>query len=116
METYESRITEKIDIHTHLFADTDCLLQLMDKQGVEKSVMLAMGMDNPDNVYLNAPVNGTNQYEITGQRGTVHYLGFGTQAGNYGSTGNLNTTGSLDAANILKPTLMEIPAWAHRWI
>lgn len=59
-----------------------------------------MGMDNPDNVYLNAPVNGTYQYEITGRRGTVHYLGFGTQAGNYGSTGSLNTTGSLDAANM----------------
>lgn len=59
-----------------------------------------MGMDNPDNIYLNAPVNGTFAYELTGRRGTVHYLGFGTQAGNYGSTGNLNTTGSLDAANM----------------
>jgi hypothetical protein len=57
-----------------------------------------MGMDNPDNIYLNAPVNGTYRYQITGQRGSVHYLGFGTQAGNYGSTGNLETTGSLDAA------------------
>jgi hypothetical protein len=59
-----------------------------------------MGMDNPDNIYLNAPVNGTYIYEITGLRGTVHYLGFGTQAGNYGATGSLNTTGSLDAANM----------------
>jgi hypothetical protein len=61
---------------------------------------IKMGMDNPDNVYLNAPVNGAFTYEITGRRGTVHYLGFGTQAGNYGSTGSLDTTGSLDAANI----------------
>lgn len=59
---------------------------------------IKMGMDNPDNIYLNAPVNGTYRYEITGRRGTVHYLGFGSQAGNYGSTGSLNTTGSLDAA------------------
>lgn len=59
-----------------------------------------MGMDNPDNVYLNAPVNGTYTYEITGRRGTVHYLSFGTQAGNYGSTGRLDTTGSLDASNM----------------
>ncbi len=59
-----------------------------------------MGMDNPDNIYLNAPVNGSHRYEITGRRGTVHYLGFGTQAGNYGSTGSLNTTGSLDASNM----------------
>jgi hypothetical protein len=61
---------------------------------------IKMGMDNPDNVYLNAPVNGTYTYEITGRRGTVHYLSFGTQAGNYGSTGRLETTGSLDASNM----------------
>ncbi|MBK7952285.1 MAG: hypothetical protein IPK00_26920 [Deltaproteobacteria bacterium] len=61
---------------------------------------IKMGMDNPDNVYLNAPVNGNFRYEITGRRGTVHYLGFGTQAGNYGATGSLDTTGSLDAANM----------------
>ncbi len=61
---------------------------------------IKMGMDNPDNVYLNAPVNGTYVYELTGRRGTVHYLGFGTQAGNYGATGSLNTTGSLDASNM----------------
>lgn len=48
MEMFQSRIQDKIDAHTHLFADTDCLLHLMDKQGIEKSVILAMGMDNPD--------------------------------------------------------------------
>jgi len=47
MEIYNSRIEQKIDAHTHLFADTDCLLTLMDRQGIEKSVILAMGMDNP---------------------------------------------------------------------
>lgn len=61
---------------------------------------IKMGMDNPDNVYLNAPVNGVYRYEITGRRGTVLYLGFGTQAGNYGSNGRLETTGSLDASNM----------------
>ena len=61
---------------------------------------IKMGMDNPDNVYLNAPVNGNFTYEITGRRGTVQYLSFGTQAGNYGSTGSLDTTGSLDAENM----------------
>lgn len=59
-----------------------------------------MGLDNPDNVYLNAPVNGTYRYRISGNRGTVHYLGFGTQAGNYGSTGNLDTTGYLEARDM----------------
>ena len=59
-----------------------------------------MGMDSPDNVYLNAPVNGTFVYRITGTRGTVHYLGFGSQAGNYGATGSLDTTGFLEAKDM----------------
>ncbi len=58
---------------------------------------IKMGMDNPDNVYLAAPVNGKYHYRITGTRGTVHYLGFGTQAGGYGKTGSLDTTGYLEA-------------------
>jgi hypothetical protein len=55
-----------------------------------------MGADNPDNHYQNAPINGKYEYRITGQRGTVHYLGFGTQEGNYGATGTLSTGGYLD--------------------
>jgi len=56
MEAYQSRIVEKFDIHTHLFADTDCLLHLMDRQGVEKSVMLAMGMNNPEALEYNESI------------------------------------------------------------
>jgi hypothetical protein len=59
-----------------------------------------MGMDNPDNVYLSAPVNGSFEYRITGTRGTVYYLGFGSQAGNYGATGSLDTTGYLEAKDM----------------
>jgi len=59
-----------------------------------------MGADNPDNLYQNAPISGKYEYEITGNRGTVHYLGFGTQAGNYGATGSLETTGYLDASQL----------------
>ncbi len=59
-----------------------------------------MGMDNPDNVYLNAPVNGASDYRIWGTRGSVHYLGFGTQAGNYAATGSLNTTGYLESRDM----------------
>lgn len=61
---------------------------------------IKMGMDNPDNVYLAAPVNGKYQYRITGSRGSVHYLGFGTQAGGYGKTGSLDTTGYLEAKDL----------------
>lgn len=61
---------------------------------------IKMGMDNPDNVYLSAPVNGSFEYRVTGRRGTVHYLGFGTQKGSYGSTGSLETTGYLEAKDL----------------
>src|SRR6188768_37667 len=47
---------------------------------------IKMGADNPDNLYQNAPINGRYDYRITGTRGSVHYLGFGTQEGNYGAT------------------------------
>lgn len=58
---------------------------------------IKMGMDNPDNIYLTAPVNGQYTYRITGTRGSVHYLGFGAQAGGYGKTASLDTAGYLDA-------------------
>ncbi|MET0592764.1 MAG: DUF1214 domain-containing protein [Polyangiaceae bacterium] len=61
---------------------------------------IKMGADNPDNYYHNAPINGKYEYRISGQRGTVHYLGFGTQEGNYGATGSLDTSGYLDAADL----------------
>ncbi len=85
---------------------------------------IKMGMDNPDNVYLNAPVNGAYTYRITGTRGTVHYLGFGTQAGNYGATGSLDTTGYLEAKDLaLEPdgsfeilVAAERPAEAVNWL
>lgn len=61
---------------------------------------IKMGMDNPDNIYLAAPVSGKYRYRITGKRGSVHYLGFGSQAGGYGKTGTLDTTGYLEAADM----------------
>ena len=61
---------------------------------------IKMGMDNPDNVYMSARVNGNLSYRISGKRNTIHFLGFGSQAGGYGSSGSLDTTGSLDASNI----------------
>jgi hypothetical protein len=61
---------------------------------------IKMGADNPDNLYQSAPISGQYEYRITGTRGTVHYLGFGTQAGNYGATGSLATTGYLDHSQL----------------
>lgn len=59
-----------------------------------------MGSDNPDNHYLNASIDGTLDYRITGTRGTVDYLGFGTQEGNYGEGGQMPTTGYVEAADL----------------
>ena len=56
MEPYRSRISNKIDVHTHLLADTDCILHLMDRQGIEKSVLLAMGMDSPEVLKYNESI------------------------------------------------------------
>ncbi|UCD58823.1 MAG: amidohydrolase family protein [Candidatus Hydrogenedentota bacterium] len=56
MEPYWSRIPDKIDVHTHLFADTDCILRLMDRHGVEKSIVLAMGMGNPEVLKYNESI------------------------------------------------------------
>jgi hypothetical protein len=61
---------------------------------------IKMGADNPDNRYQSAAISGRCEYRITGTRGTVHYLGFGTQAGNYGATGTLETTGYVEAADL----------------
>ncbi|MFQ5699152.1 MAG: hypothetical protein ACE5IL_12815 [Myxococcota bacterium] len=61
---------------------------------------IKMGMDNPDNIYLSAPIHGGFRYRVWGTRGSVHYLGFGTQKGSYGGTGTLETTGYLDARDM----------------
>jgi hypothetical protein len=59
-----------------------------------------MGSDNPDNYYQNATIDGRLDYRITGTRGTVHYLGFGTQKGNYGQGGQMPTTGYREASEL----------------
>jgi hypothetical protein len=56
-----------------------------------------IGADNPDNYYQSAVLDGRHEYRLRGTRGTVHYLGFGTYAGSYGSSGRRGQTGYLDA-------------------
>jgi hypothetical protein len=59
-----------------------------------------LGADNPDNYYFNAQISGKYTYRITGKRNTVHYLGFFTQNGNYGTTGGLAPCGALEHAGL----------------
>ena len=60
-----------------------------------------MGADNPDNYYFNAPVNGKYEYRITGNRNTIHYIGFFTQNGNYGTTGGLAPCGIIQGNDLI---------------
>ncbi|MBK7959229.1 MAG: DUF1214 domain-containing protein [Bacteroidetes bacterium] len=59
-----------------------------------------LGADNPDNYYFNAQIDGKNEYIIRGKRNTIHYIGFFTQNGNYGSTGGLAPCGVLQGADL----------------
>jgi hypothetical protein len=40
-----------------------------------------LGADNPDNYYLNAQIDGKNEYKISGKRNTIDYIGFFNQSG-----------------------------------
>lgn len=61
-----------------------------------------MGADNPDNYYFNAQIDGSQyEYKISGNRNTVHYIGFFTQNGNYGTTGGLSPCGQLEGTDLI---------------
>ena len=59
-----------------------------------------IGADNPDNYYQSAAISGEYDYRIRGRRGSVHYLGIGTYAGNYGSGGRRGQTGYIEAKGL----------------
>ncbi len=59
-----------------------------------------IGGDNPDNYYQKAAIDGRYDYRISGTRGSVHYLGFGTQASNYARDGKMTPTGYVDARQL----------------
>ncbi|MEJ2532301.1 MAG: DUF1214 domain-containing protein [Halioglobus sp.] len=61
---------------------------------------IKMGADNPDNLYQSAPLNPDYDYRITGTRGTVDYLGFGTVINRYSTGGGMRTDGFLDSREI----------------
>ena len=59
-----------------------------------------MGADHPDNYYQNAAISGEYEYRIRGNRGSVQYLGFFTQMGNYGQGRGMPPTGYLEASSL----------------
>jgi hypothetical protein len=54
-----------------------------------------IGNDNPDNFYLNCEVDGSREYRITGNRGTVAYLSIETKAGSFAGGGDMAPTGHV---------------------
>ena len=58
--------------------------------------MVKLGADNPDNLYQGASINGRYDYKISGNRGSVFYLGFSAISGGYGTDGTMITDGFLD--------------------
>ncbi|MDE3735081.1 DUF1214 domain-containing protein [Pseudomonas resinovorans] len=59
-----------------------------------------IGADNPDNLYQYARLNGQRSYRVSGRRGSVAYLSFGTQKGGYESDGKMIQTGFIDASQL----------------
>jgi hypothetical protein len=59
-----------------------------------------IGADNPDIHYQSAAISGAHEYRIRGVRNTVHYLGFGTYQGSYGSGGRMGQSGYLEASDL----------------
>ncbi|MCP1603930.1 DUF1214 domain-containing protein [Pseudomonas citronellolis] len=59
-----------------------------------------IGADNPDNLYRYARLNGAQRYRVSGTRGSVAYLSFGTQKGGYETDGRMIQTGFIDAGQL----------------
>ncbi len=54
-----------------------------------------IGADNPDNIYWNASIKGTNDYRITGKSGSMFYFSIVANAMRYHIDGSAHATGSL---------------------
>ena len=55
-----------------------------------------IGNDNPDNYYQNCAVDGTRDYLIRGNRGSVAYLSIESKAGSFAGGGDMAPTGHIE--------------------
>lgn len=65
-----------------------------------RAARVCIGSDNPDNLYESATLDGRLEYVVSGDRGTVGYLGFGTQCGQYGKAGGLCTVDYVESSQL----------------
>jgi hypothetical protein len=66
-----------------------------DRPAMQGLDLVKIGADNPDNVYLSAPVRGSASYRITGTRGSIAYVSLGSKANRYAKDGTMVSTGEL---------------------
>ena len=59
-----------------------------------------IGADNPDNIYLNANIDGNQTYEVYGSIGEVEYLSFGVKENRYSIDGTMSSLGEIDLSEI----------------
>jgi hypothetical protein len=55
-----------------------------------------IGADNPDNIYLNANIDGKQSYEVYGNIGESDYLSFGLKENRYSKDGTMISLGEID--------------------
>ncbi len=58
---------------------------------------IKIGNDNPDNIYHNCNISGRYDYRISGTRGSVPYISFGTKAGSYERDAEMRPTGQVNS-------------------
>lgn len=87
---YLSRLT-RVALENFVECADPCAPQLVALANGSRSAPIHIGSDNPDNLYQSATVSSAYTYRLYGNIGTVHYLGFGVQAGSYGKQGGLRT-------------------------
>lgn len=62
---------------------------------LDPNLKCKIGADNPDNIYMRANVSGRYRYRVSGSRGTVPLLTFGSKANRYHVDGTMASTGEL---------------------
>ena len=64
-------------------------------KALDPNLKCKIGADNPDNIYMRAAVSGKHRYRISGTRGTVPLLTFGSKINGFGTDGTLVSTGEI---------------------
>ena len=73
---------------------------------------LKSGWDNPDNIHLNAYLDGNLEYRVWGTRGDSHYMSFGIYGGSFGKGGGRRTTRAASSRSLAARTSTSQPGFS----